>query len=302
MKKIELSTSKGSKIATYIYDDVQNPKAVIQIVHGASEHFTRYENFINFLNINGFIAVGCDNLGHGESCHADANYIYFEGPEAFEALVLVKQYIENTYQNIPLYLFGHSMGSFLARKLLIDYPKSYAKGIISGTNTMPTLVSSTALCLAFIAKVFRGPKGISPLLNNLGMDGLPKLMKKKGLLNDNEMWITHNQEIADYYRNSPLCGEVFTITAYQGMLSWVNYVGKKAKIKKGDKTTPILFIAGSEDPVSNFGVGINKTVELYKKCNYEFIETIIYDHMRHEVLNEIGNEKVYQDCLNFLKQ
>ena len=299
MNKITLFTSKGSNVVVYIYDEVNNPKAVVHVVHGASEHLTRYEDFINYLNKNGYIALGCDFLGHGESSHAPENYIYFEEKEAFESLVLTKNYAEEHYSELPLYLIGHSMGSFLARKLLIDYPKSYAKAIISGTTTMPGIITGSAKCLSAITRVFRGKKGISPLLNELGMGGLPKKMIKKGILQPDEMWITHDKEIADYYKNSPICGEDFTVSAYQGMFSWINYVGKKSKIKKGDETTPILFIAGAEDPLSNFGKDIKTTVDLYKKCNYEFIESIVYDNMRHEVLNEIDRQRVYNDCLNF---
>ena len=299
MKKIELVTKRGSNIATYIYDDIQNPKAVIQIIHGASEFLKRYESFIDFLNKNNYIVIGCDNLGHGDSCHADANYIHFESTEAYEALVIVKEYIEKTYQELPIYLFGHSMGSFLARKLLIDYPKTYAKGIMSGTTSVSFCIGALADTLCFTSKVFRGPKGISPLLTKQGVPSFTKKMEKRKLINDGEMWITHDENIVNEYKNSPKCGENFTITAMQGLLKWAKYVSSKKMIKKGDHSTPILFISGSDDPVSNFGKDIEKTVELYKKCNYYFIESIIYNNMRHEVLNEIDRDKVYNDCVQF---
>lgn len=302
MKKILLNTSKGSNIAVYIYDQVEKPKAVIQIVHGASEHFTRYENFINFLNDNGYICVGGDILGHGDSCHADANYIYFEKDEAYESITIIKDYIKENYSKLPLYLLGHSMGSFLARKLLMDFPKDYSKAIISGTTTMAVFMTTIAKGLSSITRLFRGPKGISPLLSELGMNGLPKLMMKAGKLNDGELWITHREDIANYYRESPICGEDFTVAAYQGMFSWVDFVSKMSNIKKGDKSTPILFIAGADDPLSHFGKDIKTTVDCYKKAGYEYIESIVYDNMRHEVLNEIDNQKVYNDCLSFFNK
>jgi len=304
MNKIYLQTSKGSQIAVYIYDEVENPKAVIQIVHGASEHFTRYEDFIKFLNKNGYVCIGCDNLGHGDSCHAKENYIYFEEKEAFEALVLVKDYIEKNYSEYPLYLFGHSLGSFLARKLLIDCPKSYSKAIISGTTTMSTALTSVAKFLASVTKIFRGSRGVSPLLNNLGMDSFPKKMKKDGLLKDDpdDLWITHRPDIQKYYRESPICGEDFTVAAYYGMFEWCNYVAKLKNVKKGDLSVPVLFISGAEDPLSNYGKDIKTTTELYKKAGYQYVESTIYEKMRHEVLNEFDNQKVYNDCLAFFNK
>ena len=297
MNKIFLKTTLGHEIAVYIYDDVENPKAVIQIVHGASEHFTRYEELISFLNRNGYLVIGNDILGHGDSCHADGNYIYFEKDEAFESIVMVKEYVEKTYSHLPFYLLGHSMGSFLARKLLIDYPQTYSKAIISGTTSMGAMLIGSAVLLSKITRVFRGPKGISPLLNALGMGNLPKALIKDKLMTKDEMWITHDIAIGEYYRNSPICGEDFTVSSYQGMFSWISYVSKEKNILKGNNNIPILFISGNEDPLSHYGKDIEKTVKLYQKAGYSFVDANVYEHMRHEVLNEIDREKVYNDCL-----
>ncbi len=301
MDKKMLTTSKNHDVVLYVYDDVKNPKAVIQIVHGASEHFTRYEDFIKFLNEKGFICVGNDILGHGDSSHADANYIYFEKDEAYESITMVKDYALKEYPDYPLYLLGHSMGSFLARKLLIDYPDAYKKAIISGTTTMPLFLTKAAKTLASITRLFRGAKGISPLLSELGMNGLPKKMQKANLLPDGDLWITHRPEIAKYYQESPICGEDFTVAAYQGMFSWIDYVSNKKNVNKGNKNTPILFISGQEDPLSTFGKDIETTVKMYQELEYHYIESIIYDNMRHEVLNEIDNQKVYEDCNRFFE-
>ena len=302
MNKIYLSTSKGSNIATYIYDDVINPKAVVQIVHGAAEHFTRYEEFIDYLNENGYIALGCDILGHGDSCHSDQNIIYFEEKEAYESVVLVKNYAERTFPSLPLYIFGHSMGSLITRKLLIDYPKSYTKAILSGSTTMSPCITTFGRFLGTIVRIFRGKKKFSPFLSNLSFGDVNKLMIKKGLLHEGEMWLTHDPVIADYYKNSPICGENISIEAQRAIYYWSDYCFKKKNIKKGNQIIPILLIAGSEDPISYYGENIKVTTELYKKCNYEFIESIVYDNFRHEVINEIGREKVYKDCLNFFNK
>lgn len=299
MEKIIKKTSKGNDVTIYVYNSLPNPKAVVQIVHGASEHLTRYEDFISFLNDNNFICVGGDILGHGESTHADKNYIYFEKNEAYESVTMVKDYIQATYPDLPLYLLGHSMGSFLARKLLIDYPNDYRKGIISGTTTMPVFLTGAAVFLGHITRLFRGKKGISPLLSELGMNGLPKKMIKAGLLGDGELWITHREDIAKYYQESPICGEDFTVAAYQGMFSWIDFVSKKKNVEKGNKETPILFIAGMDDPLSNFGKDIKTTVDMYKQCGYSYTEVCLYENMRHEVLNEIENKLVYNDCVQF---
>lgn len=303
--KLQLKTSHGSNVCLYIYNNVKNPKAVVHIIHGASEHFTRYEDFIKVLNENGYICVGCDNIGHGESNHADKNYIFMEEKDAFEALSITKDYIEKEFKQYPIYLLGHSLGSFLARKMLIEYPKTYSKAIISGTTTMPTWLTGAAKFLAFVARVFRSPKGISPLLNSLGMDSFAKKMAKGGYLDPNnpdDLWICHNPKINKYYKESPICGEPFTVAAYQSMFKWCNFVAKINKIKKSDLSVPLFFISGAEDPLSNYGKDIKTTVDLYKKAGYLYVDSLVYDKMRHEVLNEIDNSKVYNDCLNFLNK
>ncbi len=300
MLKLVKKTSKGKDVTIYIYNEVSNPKAVIQFVHGASEHLTRYEHLFEFLNQNGYICIGGDLLGHGESSHADGNYILFEEKECYESVTLVKDYILEEYNNLPLYLYGHSMGSFIARKLLIQYPNVYKKAIISGTTTMPGLLTTAAMTIAAITRVFRTKKGISPLLAELGLNGLPKKLIKSGLMTEGEMWITHNKEIADYYKNSPICGENFTVSSYQGMFSWVHFVSRKKNIRKGNLETPILFAAGCEDPLSNYGKDIDTTVNLYQSLGYTHVTRILYPKMRHEIHNEYGSQIVFSDYLNFL--
>ncbi|MCR5741278.1 MAG: alpha/beta hydrolase [Gammaproteobacteria bacterium] len=302
MNKIYLLTSKGSKIATYIYNNVESPKAVVHLIHGASEHFTRYENFIKYLNENGFIVVGCDNLGHGDSCHLKENKINFNGNEAFESIILVKNYIEENYSSLPIYIYGHAMGSIIARKLLIDCPKTYTKAILCATTTFCLGKSIEFSLLIGLIRLFKGQNNTSKILDNCHDNRFEKKMIKKGLLNEGESWLTHDPNIVYYYINSPTCGESFSIQSFQSVIKWVNYVSKCSKISKGDHTTPILFITGSEDPATDFGKENKRTVNLYKKCNYEFIESIAYENMRHEVLNENNKELVYSDCVSFFNR
>ena len=86
------------------------------------------------------------------------------------------------------------------------------------------------------------------------------------------------------------------------MFRWVKYSCNNKNIDMGNKETPILFIYGDKDVISNYGKTAHQAVEIYKNLGYKNIYEIVYENMRHEILNETNNEKVYNDIINFIKK
>ncbi len=306
MQKLTQSDSKGNTIHLYVYEPETKPKGVVQIIHGASEHFARYGLFAEFLSKNGFAVVGCDILGHGLST-STTDFVHFADKDgdriAFESLLLVKDYIQKTYPKQKYYVLGHSMGSFLARKLVIDYPEFYAKAVWSGTTHVPGIVSSMGKMLASIIGFFKGPKHISKTIQNMAIDANPRKMKKDGLIHDlDEEWLTKDKEIQDYYHNSPICGQPFTVTANRDMFRWLGYVNNTKNIMKTKRDLPIFIISGAKDPLSNYGERINYLYNLMLKLGFTNVKMKLYDEDRHEILNELDKATVYDDILNFLKK
>ncbi len=303
MEKIILKDYLENPIHVYIYQPTGKIKGVVHIIHGASEHFARYGLFAEFLNQHGYLAIGCDFLSHGLSTET-LDYVHFADKDgdilAYESVVLVKEYIETNYKDLDVYLLGHSMGSFLARKLILDFPDFYKKAVISGTAYVGQgIITMGSLLIKFI-RLFKGPKYVSKLIQNMAIDANPNKMRKDGIITGiNEEWLTRDVEIQQYYFNSNMCGQPFTIQANLDMFQWMSFVNNKKNINSGNKSMPIYFMSGNNDPLSNYGKDIQKLYDVMQALGYEHVQMKLYPECRHEILNELIKEEVYADILAF---
>ncbi len=306
MEQIICKDSQNNDIHIYLYSTSVTPvKGIVQIVHGASEHFARYGVFADFLNKYGYHVIGCDILGHGLSTPTH-DYVHFADKKgdqiALESVWLVKNYITENFPELPVYLLGHSMGSFIARYLLLKEPAFYNKAVISGTTQTPAMVVIGGSTLCNVIRLFKGPKYVSPMIQKMAIDANPAKMFKDGIIKERkEEWLTKNVEIQNYYASSPMCGQPFTVSANADMFKWMRYIDQSKHIKQGHLDCPIFFIAGKNDPLSNYGEAVLALSERFKRLGYRRIQTKLYEDDRHEVLNETDNGKVYRDVLNFFE-
>ncbi|MBN2697086.1 MAG: alpha/beta fold hydrolase, partial [Bacilli bacterium] len=197
MKKLTKKDSQGNEIQIFVYEPKTEPKAVLHIIHGASEHFARYGLFAEYLNAHGFIVIGSDILGHGLSTKT-TEYVHFADKDghkiAFESVTLVTDYIIEKYPNLKHFVLGHSMGEFLARKVLIDRPEVYEKAVWSGSTSVPAFMSRFGIILSDLIACIKGPKYVSRFIQDLAVDSNPKKMRKLGLIKElNEEWLTHDR-------------------------------------------------------------------------------------------------------------
>ncbi len=304
MKKIILKDYQENPIHVYIYEPEQALKGIVHIIHGAAEHFARYGLFAEFLNQNGYAVIGCDILGHGLST-STLDYVHFADKDgdilAYESIVLVKEYIEQNYPDLKRYVIGHSMGSFLARKLVLDFPDFYEKAIFSGSGYTSKALLVMAGILIGLIKLFKGPRYVSRFIQNMAIDSYAIKMRKDGIIKGiDEEWLTRDEEIQQYYHNSNMCGQPFTIQANLDLSRWVAFVNNKKNIAQGNKQMPIYFMSGDKDAVSNYGKEIKQVYEIFKSLGYEHVQMKLYADDRHEILNELNKDEVYQDMLKFL--
>ncbi|MDT8336948.1 MAG: alpha/beta hydrolase [Candidatus Izemoplasmatales bacterium] len=306
MKQFTLQDYHTNSIHVYQYEPKEQIKGVVQIIHGASEHFARYGLFSEFLASHGYVVIGCDILGHGLSTDT-YDYVHFADKDgdilAYESVLLVKEYIEEKYPGKKHYLLGHSMGSFLARKLIIDFPDFYDKAALSGTAAPNQILMNLGITLTKIIIAFKGPKYVSKLIQDMSIDSNPiKARKDKIIDGINEEWLTRDQIIQQYYHNSRMCGQPFTVSANLAMFSWLKFINISKNIANGNYKLPLFFISGGHDPLSNYGKEVEVLVEKMKKIGYEDINFKIYPEARHEILNEINKDEVYNDLLEFFNR
>ncbi len=306
MNKLILKDYQENPIHVYIYEPVGEIKAVVQIVHGVAEHFARYGVFAEFLNKHGYLVIGCDILGHGLSTNT-LDYVHFADKNgdilAYESVLLVKEYIEKNYPEKDIFLLGHSMGSFIARKLIIDFPDSYKKALLSGTAYKPFLLTFFASFLINLIKVFKGPKYVSKLIQNLAIDSIPKQMRKDKIISGmDEEWLTRDEDIQKYYHNSKMCGQPITIEANLNMFHWLAFINKKKNIRMGNLQMPIYLMSGQNDGVSSYGKEVEKLYNVMHKIGYENIKMKLWKDCRHEILNELNKEEVFKEILDFFEE
>ena len=197
------------------------------------------------------------------------------------------------------------MGSFLARLTLLRYPDFYKKAVISGTGYMSKLLMFGASFIGGLIRLFKGPRYVSPLMNKLGLESYNAKMIKDGLIPKDglpEQWLTKNVEIQQYYHDSPMCGQPFTVTAYADLMVWLKFINNYANIKKGNLDMPLFFLSGALDPVSNYGKEVEKLVSDFMRAGYKSVVLKLFANDRHEVLNELDNQTAYRDILDFLNK
>ena len=277
------------------------PKAVLQIVHGVSEHILRYAPFAEYLTERGFAVVGHDHLGHGASVAPDAPRLYF-GPKGswdwvVQDIETLRQMSRKRFSGLPYFLLGHSMGSFLVRTHLIRYPAATDGAVIMGTGQMAPALIAGGRVVAAVESLRVGEKHGSPLVQSLSFKTYNKIFAPNRTGFD---WLSVNEENVDSYISHPLCGGNPSIGLFREMLWGMNYIAKPEHLKQMDRNTPILFISGGMDPVGDLGKGVRRACESFRSAGVQDVSLQLYPDLRHEILNETERIQVYEDVFRWL--
>jgi len=281
----------------YIPDD---PKAVVQIIHGMAEHKERYETLANILATYGCVVLVADNRGHGESINENIPLGYFADKNGWlvnlQDLHNFSMDIMEKYPTLPFYVIGHSMGSLIAHSFIKRYEDMVSGVIFSG---MPAYNSATgsAKMLAGCLSNGKGAKKTSKILT--GASDFNKEYKHPRTSFD---WLSYNVDNVDAYIADPLCGFPFTNRGYYDLLDGMQDVFARNDWRVLKKQLPILFIVGQDDPCADVATGFKKSLNNLSKVGYEKIEAIIYQNMRHEIFNEREKKTVFRDVLTWFNK
>ena len=277
------------------------PKAVVQIVHGIAEFVERYDAFAEYLNSLGYLVVAEDHMGHGQSINGNGIRGYFHGGW-FSAVADTYKLLRDTmaeYEGVPYILFGHSMGSFMARTILCKYPDSGISGaIICGTGWQPTF--ALPAMVGYLNSVCRKRGETQP------DEGLQKLIfgsynKKVEHPRTAYDWLTRDSKIVDAYIAHPLCGFTAARGLLRDMTEGIHYIQQPANLQKMRKDLPVFFIAGGDDPVGPYGKGVHQAANAFRKYGMQDVAVKIYPLCRHEILNEINREEVFRDVADWIE-
>jgi alpha-beta hydrolase superfamily lysophospholipase len=290
----------GSEIYLRKWLPERDPRGIIQIAHGMTEHAGVYTDFIAALLKAGYGVYAHDHKGHGKTVKREEDYGHFKPNvgwnEAVSDVIFVSETIRKE-QTCPLFLLGHSMGSFLSRRAVQLKGELYDGFLISGTGGNPGLLGSIGHKVATIEMKLRGEKTKSPMLNFLSFGNFNSHFKPNRTKFD---WLSSDNNQVDKYIADPLCGFICTTSFYRELFSGVLEVNKLEEFKKTPKNLPIHIFSGDRDPVGDMGKGVKEVYENYKKCDVKDVTLRLYENGRHEMFHEVNRDEVFQDLISWL--
>lgn len=276
-------------------------KAVVQIVHGIAEFVERYDGFANYLTGLGFVVVAEDHMGHGQSINGDGIQGYFHGGW-FTAIEDTMQLMNDTmvaYSGVPYVLFGHSMGSFMARTILCKYPDSgISAAVICGTGWQPTFALPALIKVVESICKMTGETNPNEKLQGMVFGSYNKKVEHPRTAYD---WLTRDNKIVDAYIAHPLCGFTASCGLLRDMMKGFLYIQNPDNLARMRKDLPVFFIAGGDDPVGNYGKGVHQTADAFRKAGMTDVSVRVYPLCRHEILNEINKEEIYEDVAQWIR-
>ena len=275
-------------------------RAVLQIVHGIAEHVYRYDHFANFLNSKGIAVVAHDHMGHGKSIGRNGIRGYFHGGwfHAVEDAYRLLQSTQAHFPGVPYILFGHSMGSFVARTILMEHPDCKLSGaIICGSAWQSKAPLAMALPICRLVCKIQGEQNESAFLQSLCFGSYNKRIEHPRTSTD---WLSRDYKQVDAYNADPLCGFTATAGLYRDMLTGIAHIQKPEQLAKMDKELPVYLVAGGDDPVGNYGSGMKQLKKAFEDSGMKHVSLKLYPLCRHEILNEINRDEVYEDTFDWI--
>ncbi len=284
------------------------PKAVLQITHGMVEYIDRYEEFANFLNTQGFVVFGHDHIGHGDSVKSPAEWGIMHAKHPADVMVadMYTDYCrgKEMYPDLPYFMLGHSMGSYMLRKLLSEHAgdlKGLNGAVIMGTGTVPSGTLKAGLMVMKLIALFKGWDYRSSLVAGLMYDSNYKQFSTDGS-EPEKSWLSKNLENVKAYYRDPKCTYMFSLNGYRGLVESVIYDNDPEHVKLTDPDLPLLITSGEDDPVGGLKKGVTEAYEKYRAAGIKDVTLKLYPNLRHEILNEPERDMVYRDILNWMEK
>lgn len=305
LKTSSFPSSDGKNtVACYFYEPIDaDIKGIVQLSHGMCEYVQRYAHVADFFCKNGYVFCGNDHIGHGNTA-ANSEELGYIGRGGVDHIVddlhKTTRLALERYPNKPLVLFGHSMGSFMARIYLTKYGDELAGAIICGTGG-PESPASLGKLMTSIAMIFRNDHYRSKFINNVSFAGYNKYFKDDG---SESAWVTSDREVVKKYDADPLCNFKFTLRGHYNLFEALERVSSKKWAHLVPKELPLFVVSGKLDPVGNYGRGVETVYKRLKDAGVRSVKLKLYDNARHEPHNEIESIRCefLSDILGFVAE
>lgn len=286
--------SDGHTIHVVKYESETTPIGHIHLLHGMAEHIGRYEDFANYLVNLGYVVSGHDHRGHGRTAEKNGLLGFFAEVNGFDRVTEdvreVLLHVRENLENIPLILFGHSMGSFITRRYMQKYSESLSRAIICGTSYTPILLGRTGSIVGKVTTKLQSPTTEGKMLHQLVFGGFGKQVKDSETSFD---WLNTNEIEVNKYIEDPLCGFTPTNQFYNDLFDGLIKIQKRKENAHIRKDLPVLLISGSQDPVGNNGEGVFTVAKGLTNLGMEKVQVHLMENSRHEILLEKNKQQTY---------
>jgi alpha-beta hydrolase superfamily lysophospholipase len=299
MNEIQIKQEDGYITTLFPYYAPRSPKGSILVLHGMAEYHDRYIGFAEFLNECGYDVYLYDHRGHGTGTKLE-DLGFFAAKDGYNVITLdapeILNFIKANGRSEHLILFGHSMGSLLARNV-IQYDDSMDCAIICGTNSTDRATTKAGLFVSGLIKTIFGATHPSPFLNKLMFNN-----KYYNKLNERTQfdWLTRNSYVVGQYIGDPYCGFLCTASMYNDILHLVDNDTNPSRIQRTRKNLPIFVISGELDPVGSYGKDVVNYVTMLQKLGFSKVDCTLYSECRHELLNELNNQEIMHDIVKWI--
>ena len=297
--RIQTLTSRDGYELSLRFYEADALKAVVKFIHGMEEYQDRYESFAEYLREAGYTVVTADLRGHGKNAPVLSHIADKEGHlRLLEDEEVILDEIHGRWPGMPVILFGHSMGTIIARAFLQKHSEEFHKVVLSGYPN-PNGAAGAGIVLTEMIAAVKGGKGYSKMVDGMVLGPFAKAVPNAVTPQD---WLSVNRENVQRYIADPLCGVRFTLGSYNALFHLIRMMDSPENYEEVRKDLPILLISGKEDPCTGGEKGRGDSENRLRRAGFRNLEIVTLDGMRHEILNENGREDVYLRILDFIEK
>lgn len=293
----------GNKIIGFI--DPADPacgtvKGVIQICHGMTDHYGRYREMADSLRRVGWHVCGMDMLGHGQTWKENIGNDMpkgFFGSSRDSAMCILRDEMEfhrivkERFGDMRYVLYGHSMGSFIARNIFItpEYASEFDRFIFASTMG-PNPSVGFGIFLSKAIGAFGLKRRPGKLLNRIAFATYNRRIRHP---KTNFDWLSTDDEEVRRYSEDEMAGFLFTCKGFTDLFILIDRMQKKSAYKSS-AARPVFLPYGSEDPVGDYGKGIRKVADSFRSAGVE-VKVKDYGPYRHELQHEPVRKEYFED-------
>ncbi len=285
------SESDGLQLWTTVItpDNGKQLRGIVQFLHGMAEHQTDYYDTMRALAKEGYVCVIHDHRGHGKSIikKDDLGYFYEKKAEFIvEDARQISVWIKQKFPKLPLYMVAHSMGTLVARKYLQKHDDEINGLVLLGAPSKNPL-AKPGIWLAKIDALLCGKRNRSKMLNKMT---LPQTAPSK--------WLSTNEAYLKRYQEDEACGYIYTANGFLNVAQLSVDAFRKKGWRVRNPNLPILFLAGSQDPIIGSEAKWRRNIYFLEERGYQDVRRRMYPKLQHALLQD-APEKITGAIIDF---